>query len=250
MALVDKEIAQLEAFWAGLLNETDQLELENRLLSDADFSKEAAKIRLVTEGVNVLRQRRMRQQLIELDATLPPIEPSFTLPNWAIVSIVALATALAAFAVWHFGFAEQPEPKPSPMIAAHFKHYQDPDFERSGDKLENTATLARQTYNKRTYRKAIPLLEIAFQETRDSMLLFYQGISMLKCNESKKAKFIFEKIQNAQNIPKEWALWYLSLSYIEQNENDKARAILKTLITTERDPSTDAKALLHAIENK
>jgi len=82
-------------------------------------------------------------------------------------------------------------------------------------------------YAQKEYAKAIPLLNDSFKETRDSMLLFYLGVSHLAIGQDRDAEDIFEKLQYAKSVPEEATQWYLALSYTASKQYDKAIAILK-----------------------
>ena len=224
MELTPKDIQQLEAFWEGNLSETDRLALQNRLDTDVLFYQEAAKMHLVTEGLEVIKRRQARQRLNAIDATLPPIDPPNSL-GWLKILIVALVLALAAFGVWYV-MIQKEKPAVAASIAAYFEPYPALGI-RMGDSPDELKKDALVLYARKQYSKAIPLLNDSFMATSDSMLLFYIGVSHLALGQSLEAQTTFEQLQNTESIPQEAAQWYLALSYTATKQYDKAKLLLK-----------------------
>ena len=224
MELTNNDIQQLEAFWEGNLSEADRSAVQNRLDTDVLFYQEAAKMYLLTEGLETLKQRETLKRLKALDATLPPIDPPNSM-GWLKILIVALVLALAAFGVWHFMIKEE-KPEVAAPIAAYFEPYPALGI-RMGDSPDELKKDALVLYAQKKYSKAIPLLNDSFKATSDSMLLFYMGVSNLALGQSSEAQAIFEQLQNTESVPQEATQWYLALSFTATHQYDKAKAILK-----------------------
>ena len=224
MELTHQDIEQLEDFWEGNLSEADRLAVQNRLDTDVLFYQEAAKMHLLTEGLETLKQRETLKRLKALDATLPPIDPPHSM-GWFKILIVALVLALAAFGVWYFMIKEE-KPEVAAPIAAYFEPYPALGI-RMGDSPDELKKDAMVLYAQKEYSKAIPLLNDSFKATRDSMLLFYMGVSHLALGQSSEAQAIFERLQNTETIPQEATQWYLALSYTATQQYDKAKARLE-----------------------
>ena len=226
MELTTKDIEQLEAFWKGNLSEGDRSAVQNRLDTDVLFYQEAAKMHLITEGLEVVKQRETIKRLKAIDATLPPIDPPHSM-GWLKILIVALVIALAAFGVWYFMIKEE-KPEVAAPIAAYFEPYPALGI-RMGDSPDELKKDALVLYAQKEYSKAIPLLNDSFKATQDSILLFYIGVSHLALGQSSEAQAIFEQLQNTESVPQEATLWYLALSYMATKQYEKAKAILKNI---------------------
>ena len=224
MELTHQDIEKLEAFWEGNLSEADRLAVQNRLDSDVLFYQEAAKMHLITEGLEVVKLRQSSQRLKALDATLPPIDPPTSM-GWLTILIVALVLALAAFGFWHFMIKEE-QPEVAAPIAAYFEPYPALGI-TMGDSPNERKKDAMVLYAQKKYAQALPLLNDSFKETQDSMLLFYAGIAHLAIGQSSEAQSLFEQLQNTETVPKEASEWYLALSYTATQQYDKAKAVLK-----------------------
>jgi tetratricopeptide (TPR) repeat protein len=230
MELTDKDIQQIEAYWQEQLSETERLAFENRLESDLVFRQEAIKMHLITEGLDVLKKRQLRQRLQELDATLPPIDPPNSM-GWLKIVLVVLALALATFSVWYFMIRAE-KSKISGPIAAVFEPYPALGITMGDD--EKTVRLeALKKYAKKDYKNAIPLLDKAFAVEKDSLLLFYKGIAHIGDGESSKAIPLLENLKTSSLMSPDTVEWFLALAYLETNQKDKATIILKKVANTE-----------------
>ncbi len=247
MELTEKDIEQLEAFWAGKLSDNDRLVLENRLEMDANFRQTARKMQLFTEGLNVVKQRQLRQRLQSLDATLPPLHTPPPSWGWLKIGMVALALALAAFGVWYF-ILKKEEPKVAAPIAAYFEPYPALGI-TMGDTPNERKKEAMVLYAQKKYEKAIHLLNDSFKETKDSMLLFYIGVSHLATGEAVEAIKVFEGLQNVNTVPQEASQWYLALAYAGSKQNEKAVLLLKN-IKSEKYKEKVQKLLAEIAEKK
>lgn len=252
MEFTDKDIEQLENFWKGNISEADRLALENRFETDLNFRKKADELRLFTEGLKVLKEREMRKHIKDINTKLPPFDPPSS-TNWLKIGIVALAIALAAFAVWFFMIREEEQPL-SPMVAAYFEPYPALGITR-GEDDKNIKTEALRTYAVGDFKKAIPLLHKAFDIERDSSLLFYESIALIGSGQSEQAKAILKNLKGTDALQFDSIEWYLALAYLETKDKENALNLLKKLADT--DPSrflsegvyqTKAKELLEKVK--
>ncbi len=245
MELTDKDIEQLEDFWKGNISEADRLALENRFETDPDFRQKAGELKLFTEGLKVLKERKMRQHIKDINTKLPPFDPpSFT--NWLKIGIVALAIALAAFTVWFFTIREEVQPL-SPMVAAYFEPYPALGITR-GEDDKNIKTEALRTYAVGDFKKAIPLLQRAFIAEKDTMLLFYESIALIGNGQSEQAKTILKNLKGSEALQLDSIEWYLALAYLETKDKENALNLLKKLADTEGVYQTKAKELLEKVK--
>ena len=245
MELTDKDIEQLEDFWKGTISEADRLALENRFETDLDFRKKAGELKLFTEGLRVLKEREMRQHIKDINTKLPPFDPPSS-TNWLKIGIVALAIALAAFAVWFFMIREEELPL-SPMVAAYFEPYPALGITR-GEDDKNIKTEALRTYAVGDFKKAIPLLQRAFIVEKDTMLLFYRSIAFIGRGQPSNAVIILEGLHTSKTVPTDLVEWYLALAYIEVDEKEKALLLLKKVSNTEGGNQAKAIELIDKIK--
>ncbi len=230
MKLTEKDIEQLMGLWEGSLSNNERLELEKRMETDAVFRQDARQFQLLNEGLEVIKQRQMRHRFQDLDATLPDIKtpPPY---NWLMIGLVALGLALAALAVWYFAIREE-KPKVKPIYAAYFEPYPALGITMGND--DKTVRLeALKTYAKKDYEKAIPLLDKAFSIEKDSLLLFYKGISHIGNSTSAQAIPILESLKTATFLSVDTVDWFLALAYLETNQKDKAVILLEKVKNTE-----------------
>lgn len=97
----------------------------------------------------------------------------------------------------------------------------------SNDKLLSNAFIA---YSEADYQKTIPLLEKAFESTKNSELLFYKGNALLALNQTKDAIEVFKKHQSFSDALTNRSHWYLALAYLKTDQVENAKQELKGLI--------------------
>lgn len=228
MELTDTDIEQLESYQEGTLTEGERLALEKRLAEDPVFRQEAELLWALTAGLSVAGEEQTRAFLKGINKTMPPVPP----PPKPWLNYLLVALALAAIGVWYFLMREE-EKKVSPAIAACFEPYPVLGITMSGSSQVNPRLLALRSYASNDFKKAIPLLERAFETERDSTLLFYKGISYLALGDNEKAIFVLELMQNSYSITNETLTWYLTLAYIASGEKEKASFLIQKLSNTE-----------------
>ncbi len=234
MEITDKDIAQLDAFWHDELPENERLLLQKHLDTDPEFRAEANKIRFFTEGLEALRRHEARQRLKVIDATMPPIEPPKS-ANWTTIAIVALALVVAAFAVYRFVVVQpvqKAKPKPSTAIVAYFEPY--PALEiTAGEEEEDVKGEALRLYSDNNFEEAIPLFQKSFDIEKDSMQLFYKGVSFLGNGQTQNAISLLEPMQGSSTFPMESVDWYLGLAYLANSQREKALFLVQKTANTE-----------------
>ncbi len=261
MILTDKDIENLDNYWHNQLPETDRQAMENRLKTDADFRKAADEMRLITEGLEVVRLRKMKARLIDLEATLPEIDLDekeketpvrWLNPRWWAMAATGLVLITAG--IWFFNQNalarhEATEGGLKSVAKDYFEAYTSLNSTKGNDQ-KDSKTAAFEAYDAQKYKTAVPLFEKAFVEKNDTILLFYKGIAELGGGESIKAARNLDKLESSAIVPQQ-ALWfYLGLAAIENKESLEAIKQLKKVANTEGGYQQAAKSLLSILEAK
>lgn len=251
MILTDKEIENLNNYWHNQLPETDRLAMENRLKMDANFRQAADEMRLITEGLAMVRLRKMKARLVGIEATLPEIDlteetPVRRLnPRWWAVA----ATGLVLITAGMWFFRENTEGGLKSVAKDYFEAYPSLNSTK-GHEEKDSKTAAFEAYDAQKYKKAIPLFEKAFAERGDTILLFYKGIATLGSGESPKAALDLEALEGSTIVPQQALSFYLGLAAIENKEPMKAVQQLKKAANTEGAYQQAAKNILATFESK
>jgi hypothetical protein len=229
MNLTDKDLELLDDYKSGALTEGERQALEKRLADDFDFRRQALLHWAVEASIPIATEQRTRDFLNDINQKLPPIPPPQN--PWLRYFIVALAVALAAFAIWYFAFREA-QPKLSPIVAGVFEPY--PTYATTrGDDAKDKTTKAYEAYENKKYKNAAQLFNEAFNDKKDTILLYYKGISELGCGKIKDAEATLNQLNNSAIVPQAPLIFYLGLIEIEKNNTPKARYYLQKAANTE-----------------
>lgn len=236
MILSIQEIEQLEAYWAGTLASSEKIRLEKRLEEDELFATEAKQLQLIIKGLKGLREKRLRGYLQEKAKSLPPIlinenesRPFVLNRSWKI---------LAAFLIISIGLClwwmqDRSSKKSNEDITEEWvwKSF-DPPYPFLRQNLSDVNPIYR-LYTAGDFDQAIPLLKEKFENQRDTMDLFYLGISYIGNKQGDLALPIFEQLQYSNQAPQPFARWYLILAHLLQGNEEKALPILEVLAKEE-----------------
>lgn len=249
MILTDKDIENLDNYWHNQLPENDRLAMENRLKTDADFRRAAAEMRLITEGLEVVKMRKMKARLAAIEATLPEIkiETPVRWLNPRMWAMAAVGLVLVTAGIWFS--RENTEGGLKSVAKDYFEAYPSLNSTK-GNEVKDSKTAAFEAYDAQKYKTAVPLFEKAFAERNDTILLFYKGIAELGSGESIKATRDLEALQGSTIVPQQ-ALWfYLGLAAAENKEPLKAIEQLKKAANTEGGYQQAAKNALSVLDTK
>ena len=104
-------------------------------------------------------------------------------------------------------------------------------------------------YSEMNYIQAISLFDKAFDNTKNSELLFYEGNSLLALGKTEEAIETLKEHLTYDDTLSNRTHWYLALAYLKMKQLDKAKVELKALITSEETfKKTEAISLLEKLE--
>ena len=241
MELTNKDIEQLEALWAGQLEESERLTVEQRLALDSEFRSEANKMRLVTEGLQALNLQQMRQRLQGIEATLPPPSPPFNLRRvilWTLGAAAALGLGYFILKSVSTNTKKQQAVEQAPIAFEAYQHDRiSMGVQQSGKELVQKAYT---TYDSKDYKTAAPLLEKLYTEHQDTLSLLYAGIAFVGANQAVKGRECLTKFNTLNADYGDVVRWYEALSYVS---SDKETAIkLLTRLKEQGEPYYKNKA--------
>lgn len=114
---------------------------------------------------------------------------------------------------------------------------------------ETTVNNAYIAYAESNYTEAALLFEEAYQNSKASELLFYQGNALLANNDLEKAIETFNEHLNYKDILTNRSHWYLALAYLKNKDLISAKQELNTLINSgEVFKLKEAKSLLDTLD--
>lgn len=235
MGLTNKDIEQLEAYWADALPDAEIASVQEKLRKDEVFKVEADSLKTTITGLHLLREKKVRSYLTDIEKTLPPVDVKKRSRWWKFLLLGLIMVILLGLLIW-------PPVKKKTKEQALFEKYFEP-YEYLGQTLSQVDEVYP-FYVNGDFAKAIPLLEKRFEETKDTLTYFYLAEAYLGNGEGEKAISILEELKNSKNSPREFVLIHLALIYLDSNKIEKAISNLE-LITNNK----TAKSILLDISN-
>jgi tetratricopeptide (TPR) repeat protein len=241
MDLTTNDLEQIESYFNQTLSEKDNHAFEKRL-QDVTFRRAVYEYQATTALLNTIRERERKAFLKEIDATMPPFEVPVRRLNTTWWAMAATGLVLLSIGIWLLKNTDTNGVKLKSISAQEFDIYPVVGITRGEDVTIKDQAL--QAYSEKKFKKAIPLLQKAFDLEKDSFLLFYQGIAAIGNGQCKEATPLLEQLQSATFISRQSVNWYLALAAIETGDKEKALFLLKNVENTEGGYQTKVKALL------
>jgi hypothetical protein len=136
------------------------------------------------------------------------------------------------------------------LFAENFSPYPDLISQRS-ETTSNVMLLEAMSYYKNgEYENASVLFNelLSHGYETDTLLMFYNGISILGADHPDSAITQFNKLIDAKNSFSESAKWYKALALIESERIDEAEKLLTTIVQSKSYNFTKAEKLIKKIE--
>jgi hypothetical protein len=143
--------------------------------------------------------------------------------------------------------------KTEQLFVTNFSPYMNVTTQRGGDDSQQRGILqnaAMHFYNNRDFNKAIVNFEELFksQNSPDSLVLFYYGISCLGAQQNQKAIEVFTKLSSKKSyLFYEQSKWYLALSYLKTHDKVSTSRILNEVIEEKGNYTSKALHLLEEL---
>jgi hypothetical protein len=244
MELTDKELDILEAYWNRTLSKSEYADIELRLAHDSEFAQKASAYLLAISTLKSANSVQKNAYLHQVDANMPPIPP---LPFWQKRSSVVTASLVGiASIVWFLIPIAMPQE--NDIMKTYFKPFANITQTMGEEELGKKLLDATDAYNKQDFKKAAVLYAPVFEDSKDSIHLFYQAVSLLGSGQYQAAQPILEQIQYSNTLPAETAQWYLALIYVETQQKDKASSMLQKFANTEGGGEIREKRKKEALE--
>jgi len=104
-------------------------------------------------------------------------------------------------------------------------------------------------YSEMNYKQAIPLFKKAYQDSKNSELLFYEGNSLLAIGDTENAIEKFEEHLKYSDVLTNRSHWYLALAYVKTKQLDNAKQELKVYLNSiETFKKAEATSLLEQLD--
>ena len=196
--MTEQDLHTIESYLHDRLSREEKQAFDERLKSDAEFRAHVGQVRAAIVAVrqvslddklNLLQQEEQKQ-----DAIQPSTFKITPLYRWVAVAAVLL--------IGLFFLAPLFKPDDTirnPYLAEHFDDFVLHSTTRgnnSDPKVTPEQERAYNMYRMKQFHKAIPLLEELWEEKRDTLALFYLGVSEKSLGNESKSKIYFEQLHS------------------------------------------------------
>lgn len=242
MTLTDKDIEIIESYFNRTLSEENTQVFEQRLKTDSAFRKAVNEYQATAAVLNTVCEREQKAFLKNVEATMPPVGIPIRRLDFRWWAVAAVGLVLVTVGIWFWG-GDTEGVKLKSLAANYFEPYPALGINR-GNETKDIKSEALSAYAVNDFKKAIPLLQKAFETEKDTMLLFYRGIAFIGRGQPSNAEVNLKDLLNSEIVPHELVQWYLALTYIELNEKEKALPLLQQVANTEGGNQAKAMELL------
>ena len=245
-------LAEIDAYYGGELSPEASADLKQRLLSDPDLARAAARYEALyrhglrpptaTEGGE---RAALRDTLHRLEASLDPVPVATrTARLWPRLAAAAAAILLCLLAGWWL--LDRPEPHVQ-LAREHFV-WRGREEARLGPAED--ARLGLSAYDQQEYATALPLLrEGVAAGVLDSINLLYAGVSALAVEDAATARELLTQVLDTGRYPLDEGdvRYYLGLAELELDNVPAARQQLRQSLDLQTQFSDRAEALLRSL---
>lgn len=217
----------IEKYFSKQLSIAELQEFEMKYQTDEDFKAEVDLLKDIQDVSGIEDDSQFKSQLVSYEVEFSEAQDSkSTQRSKPLIAVAALLLIMISIT-----FFLNKTPNNDQLFSTYFepsKNVSAPIVRsESNDELLSNAFI---TYTEADYKKAIPLFEKAFESTKNSELLFYEGNALLVLNQTEDAIQVFKKHLSFSDALTNRSHWYLALAYIKTDQMENAKIELKSLI--------------------
>ncbi|HMP30632.1 MAG TPA: hypothetical protein PKD85_13590 [Saprospiraceae bacterium] len=192
-----EDIDLLEAYLNGNLSEEQTKIVENRLISDIDFQSDFEDLKLLQKGIKLNTLNAKLAMLKEIETSEVSYKKSGS-QLWKFLFILVFIV-LTGYLIYNLSFNQKDQ------VPMEYKHLYAADFSEKlilhstkrsvvqTDGISPEQRRAYETYSIGLFEDAIPLLENLWTEHRDTLALFYLGVSNVGIGKKEKGLQILQQ---------------------------------------------------------
>lgn len=236
----------IEKYFSNQLSKSEMIEFKKHYETDADFKQEVDFLKNIQAVSETEDHALFKKQLATYETEISPKKAS--LKSNLLKPIVAIAAIMiVAFGIT---FLLNKDINKDRLFSTYFepsKNVSAPIVRAEND--GKPASKAFIAYGEADYKQSIPLFQNAFEQSKNSELLFYEGNALLAENNVAEAIEIFKTHLTYSDALSNRTHWYLALAYLKANQLEKAKQELEVFIMSEENfKKTEAKSLLKKLK--
>jgi tetratricopeptide (TPR) repeat protein len=227
------DLKLIDDYFQHKLNEAEKAEVENRILTDADFAEDMA---FYTHSKAILREKILAEKHKEW--TSQPTEKGKMI-KFARVGMGVAASILVLIGIWFYATTDKPK---DAMLAESYINTELTTLPLKMDAAEDSMELAKKYYNEKDYKNAIIVFESLSKKQLKAQE--YLGLSYLQAKEYDKAIAIFAAQTNNPDLLNNKGKFYLALARINKGEKQIGEQLLKQVVAENLPGKKEAEDLL------
>jgi len=239
-------IALIEKYFSNKLSDKERVQFNSLYENNIEFKAEVDFLKNVKSVSEKEDSAQFKKQLASYESKFQKKQTSpfakWIKPIYAVAAIFLIGLSI------HF-FMNTPVNEnelfvtyflPSKNVSAPITRSQ------NTENLENEAFIS---YNEAKYSQALTLFKKAYQESKNSELLFYEGNALLALNKPDEAILKFKEHIAFNDGLANRSHWYLALAYLKTQNIESAKLELELFINSgETFKIEDAKSLLKKLD--
>ncbi|MCB0444969.1 MAG: hypothetical protein R2812_00860 [Gelidibacter sp.] len=232
----------IEYYFSKKLSEEEFLEFENLYNTDTKFKEKVDFLKNIQAVSEAEDDAQFKTKLATLELHILKKNSPWLKPLSAVAAILIIALGI------HFFINRSIHEEK--LFSSYFEPSKNVSVpivrSETNENLLNNAFIA---YSETNYDKAFPLFEKAFENTKNSELLFYEGNALLASGKTERAIEKFKQHLTYSDVLTNRSHWYLALAYLKKNDLKSAKHTLKVYLNT-GDPfkREEAKSLLKQLD--
>jgi hypothetical protein len=249
-------IEKIELYLEGKLKGKELLSFEDQLKNDKETSDLFLCYKQAIEEIQTYSRNEIKERLKLIHEEVISDRISFyrrIKSNTTLrVAAILIGFAIVASPLMLYLNSNQHN-KTDKLFYTNFTPYMNITTQRGGDDSQQRSVLqnaAMHFYNNRDYNKAIVNFEELFksQNSPDSLIQFYYGISCLGAQQNQKAIEVFTKLSSVKKyLFYDQSKWYLALAYLQIRDKESTIRTLKEIIEEKGDYTSKALHLLEEV---
>jgi len=234
----------IDAYLLEQLSESQVLEFEEALKSDADLRNKVDEYRAVKEGVEDSGREELKERLKALEG-LVSLETKVSKRTAVWYSSRIAAVIILLILPFYFILSDVSDLDSEEVFASHFKPY--PVLANGtvrGEAADDPLADGLRAYENGDYELSIITLENTLKQADSSNIgNFYLALSYLANEDAGEAIHLLQGLAEDRDFNLyEQAKWYIGLAFLKNNQPEEARNTFQSLYKNTSDPSLKRKA--------
>ncbi|WP_299681925.1 hypothetical protein [uncultured Tenacibaculum sp.] len=215
----------IDKYFQNMLSTKEETIFNELLITDNEFAREFKFQKDVKVSLEILERRSLKKYLQEIENTHFYKEKTNFFYLKLIASITLLFAIVNSSELFNFNKTDHKR-----LYASYFTTFDNVIYVMNrGEDEDNLKKEAFLAYENKEFNVAVFMLSNAYEETQESDLLLYLGISLLASDQYEKGQSILLKYLQLNSKYKVQAQWYIALSYLALNKTVESKKYLQQI---------------------